>query len=192
MRRIITAALLTAFPAAIAAAQDQTLIGNSATYGGFGGPVMKLTRIAGKDAFLMGGRGGLIVNGTYVIGGGGTGWNSNSVRGNDGIAHRLEVNYGGVDLEYIHATREVVHWAVQLTLGSGSASQGPMTGPGEHDDSFFLAEPGVHAELNVTKGIRIGAGVSYRFVNGVELPAFSNADLRGATATFTFKFGKFH
>jgi hypothetical protein len=69
--RIATVMLLTALSANIALAQDQTLIGNSATYGGFGGPVIKLTRIAGKDAFLMGGRGGLTVNGTFVIGGAG-------------------------------------------------------------------------------------------------------------------------
>jgi hypothetical protein len=102
------------------------------------------------------------------------------------------VRYGGVDLEYIHRTRRLVHPSVQLTLGSGSASQGPASGGPDRRDSLLFAEPGVHAELNVTKGMRLGAGLSYRFVSGVELPAFSSADLHGVAATFTFKFGKFN
>ena len=62
--RIVTVALLAMLSASIAEAQDQTLLGDSATKGGFGGPVLKLTRIAGMDAVLVGGRGGLILNGT--------------------------------------------------------------------------------------------------------------------------------
>ena len=191
MMRIAAVALATSLSAVMAKAQDQTLLSGNATYGGFGGPVVKLARIAGRDAVMVGGRGGLIVNGTFIIGGGGTGWRTESIRGSDGAAYQLDVGYGGVDLEYIHRTHQLVHFAVQLSLGGGRATQGPAGGGPSRHVSFLIAEPGLHLELNVTKGFRVGAGVSYRFVSGLELPAFSNADLRGAAATLTFKLGKF-
>lgn len=174
------------------AAQDRTLISEGASHGGFGGPTVRLTKFAGKSAIAMGGRGGFIVNGTYVFGGGGAGWSSPNVIGNDDVAYQLDVGYGGVEFEYIHRTTELIHVAAQIGLGAGGVTRRPAAGGAGIDDSFFFAEPGVQVEMNVTKGFRVGAGVSYRHVTGVDLPAFSDADMSGASATLTFKFGSFH
>jgi hypothetical protein len=190
MRHTLTITLLAVLSAASARAQDRTLVGDDATYGGFGGPVLKFTRIAGKDAFLMGGRGAFVVNGTFAVGGGGAGWSSNHARGSDGLEHQMDFGYGGVDFEYINRTSALVHCTAQLTLGGGSATQDPTFHGMRREDSFFLAEPAVNAEVNVARGFRVAAGVSYRFVSGVELPAFADSDLRGAAVTLTFKFGK--
>jgi hypothetical protein len=55
-------------------AQEQTLVGNGEiSNGGFGGPVIKYTQIKNEPAILVGGRGGWIINHTFVIGGGGYG-----------------------------------------------------------------------------------------------------------------------
>ena len=55
-------------------AQEETLLGSSeVTHGGFGGPVIKYTQIKGEPAVLVGGRGGWIINHTFIIGGGGYG-----------------------------------------------------------------------------------------------------------------------
>jgi hypothetical protein len=178
---------------ALAFAQDETLIGQNATHGGFGGPVMRFTRIAGKDAFMMGGRGGYVVNGTFVIGGGGYGWSSERVRARRGAAgfHQLEMGYGGLELEYIARTRKLVHWNAQLMIGGGGASQDVNSQLQVRDDGFFILEPGVNVEVNVISGFRTGLGVAYRMINGVNLPHFDDGDLSGLSAVITLKFGKF-
>jgi hypothetical protein len=176
-----------------AGAQDQVLIGENTTHGGFGGPVMRFSRIAGRDAFMMGGRGGFVIDGRFVIGGGGYGWSSDHVRarhGQSGI-HELEFGYGGLELEYIFRTREVVHWSAQVMIGGGGASQDRDSFSGVRDDGFFILEPGVNLEVNVTRGFRFGAGVAFRHVNGIDLPGFNDGDLRGFSGVLTFKFGKF-
>lgn len=55
-------------------AQEQTLIGSGEIEnGGFGGPVVKVTSINGESAVFVGGRGGWIINHTFVLGGAGYG-----------------------------------------------------------------------------------------------------------------------
>ena len=187
MRSLVAITLI--LSASAAGAQDQTLISDNATHGGYGGPIVKVTRFAGKDAVLIGGRGGFVVNGTYAFGGGGAGWTSDKVRGSDAALYDLSVSYGGVDFEYIHRTHSVVHPSVLLSLGGGGATQKSAAGT-QQDDSFLFAEPGLHLEVNVARGFRMAAGVSYRIVSGLDLAAFSNTDIRGVSAVLTFKFGK--
>jgi hypothetical protein len=58
-------------------------------------------------------------------------------------------------------------------------------------NSFFVLEPSVNANLNVTHSFRIAAGVSYRYVSGLKSIVSTNADLSGPSAVLTFEFGKF-
>lgn len=59
--------------AATARGQEQTLIKSDVEHSGFGGPVVKATRIHDQGALMVGGRGGWIINHTLAIGGGGYG-----------------------------------------------------------------------------------------------------------------------
>ena len=58
-------------------------------------------------------------------------------------------------------------------------------------DVCFVLEPGVNLILNVNKKFRIGAGVNYRYVNGVDYENLSNSDLSGVTVQIVLKFGDF-
>jgi hypothetical protein len=55
------------------AAQEETLFKGDIQTGGFGGPVIKLTRINDQGALMVGGRGGWIINHCLALGGGGYG-----------------------------------------------------------------------------------------------------------------------
>ena len=59
------------------------------------------------------------------------------------------------------------------------------------ESSVFVAEPGAHLELNVTRWFRPGIGAGYRYVNGSDLPGVTDGSLGGAVGTLTFKFGRF-
>jgi hypothetical protein len=48
-------------------AQEATLINGEIESGGFGGPVLKVTSINGENAVLVGGRGGWIINHSFVL-----------------------------------------------------------------------------------------------------------------------------
>ncbi|MBN1426023.1 hypothetical protein JXA88_15850, partial [Candidatus Fermentibacteria bacterium] len=53
--------------------QPETLLKGPIENGGFGGLVVKFSQLADQTAVFVGGRGGWILNHTFVIGGGGYG-----------------------------------------------------------------------------------------------------------------------
>jgi hypothetical protein len=189
---------------AATAQQEETLLSGPVTFGGFGGPVLKMTRLHDSFGFLVGGRGGWIINHTLSIGGGGYGL-VNRIEGPDGIPGMtdplLSVGYGGLEIEYIRRSGRLVHPVISLLLGAGSAgyreSWEEDLDPGNDGednptwDSFFIAEPGIAVELNVTGFMRIDAGASYRFVSGLDKNDLTASSIGGPSAVLAFKFGKF-
>lgn len=177
-------------------AQEETLVCGEVESGGFGGPAVQLTQINGEGAVLVGGRGGWIINHTFVLGGGGYGLVTDvSAKIADtakGLRY-LEMGYGGLDLEFIASSNRLVHLSFGLLVGGGGVryKDERITVSNESMDSFFVLEPSAHINLNVTHFFRIAAGVSYRYVNGVNSPITSNTDLSGPSAILTLKFGKF-
>jgi hypothetical protein len=177
-------------------AQDETLISGNIESGGFGGPVLKIGSINGETGLLVGGRGGWIINHSFILGGGGYGL-VNDIKaktlGPNGERF-LNFGYGGVELEYVSESSKLVHFSVMTLIGAGGISWRDTNvrfGATPETATFFIAEPEVNVTLNVTEYFRMSAGVSYRFISGAESLASSNADLSGPTGVLTFRFGKF-
>lgn len=185
---------LVAFPAF---AQEETLIKGDIESGGFGGPVLKITGINGEAGILVGGRGGWIVNHSFIIGGGGYGLANNvkaKVPGPNGERY-LNFGYGGVELEYISQPSRLIHFSYMTLIGGGGVSwrdENMRAGTvNPESDSFFILEPEVNVTLNITPYFRLSAGVSYRYVSGSHSAVSSNPDLSGPSGVITFRFGKF-
>jgi hypothetical protein len=178
-------------------AQEQTLIGVEDIENGiFGGPAIKVTKINGETAVLVGGRGGWIINHTFIIGGSGYGLVTNVIANNPTIDRKfIEVGYGGLDLEYIASSNKLVHLSIELLIGGGGIgfkdNSDDIFSNHNAKESFFVLEPSVHVNLNVTHFFRIAGGVSYRYINGLESSLSTNADLSGPSGVLTLKFGKF-
>ncbi len=185
------------------AQRDETLVDRrgGTKFGGFGGPVFKVTQLAGEDAVLSGGRGGLIINRQLVVGLGGYATRSDNIRtgfefGN-GDEGSLQLEYGGLELEYILRPSRVVHFTFYTLLGGGMASyeatrnSGAGTATQLLESEVFVLEPAVNVELNVTRWFRTTFGLGYRYVDGSELPRAGDRDLSGGVGTLTFKFGSF-
>ncbi len=197
MTRLLTLLVLLLLPAGVAAQQEQTLMSGPVEHGGFGGPVVKLTQIANEFGVLVGGRGGWIINHSLVLGGGGYGLANSSdfrlVEG--GRERRLALGYGGVELEYVNRWSDVAHLTAGILIGAGGASwydwRGGDSGFEDDGDAFFIAEPALNVEVNIVHFFRVGVGGSYRFVEDVDLRGLTDADVRGAAGSLTFKFGKF-
>jgi hypothetical protein len=202
--------LLFVFPVLVFA-QEETLLSGEIHHGGFGGPVVKMTRINGEDALLVGGRGGWIINHAFVIGAGGYGLVSDVRPKTPGFLNEdlLMLGYGGLELEFIAASDKLVHLSFPVLIGAGAV--GYRYGHFGNDmnldfnfdrkfDTFFVIEPGANVELNVVSFFRITAGVSYRYVTGVSAPTdplgvlrplTSNNELRGVSWNLGLKFGSF-
>jgi hypothetical protein len=180
--------------ASLAFGQAEHLIQGSIESGGFGGPVLKVTSLGGSTGILVGGRGGWIINHTFILGGGGYGL-ANYVRaatpGPNGEPY-INFGYGGVEVEYITNWERLVHFSVGVLIGGG--------GIGYRDEYYtsdistkgvFVLEPWTEIHLNVVTFFRISGGVSYRWVTGADSPAASDSRLSGVSGVLTFRFGSF-
>jgi hypothetical protein len=180
-------------------AQEKTLVGTGEiSSGGFGAPVIKYTQIYGEPALLVGGRGGWIIDHTFVLGGGGYGLVNEigtdfNVYGHPAYIH---FGYGGLELEYIIQSDEIVHFSIYSLIGAGGVNLSndfdeDWDGDEYGSDSFFILEPAVNVEINVVSFFRINAGVSHRFISGVNYYQISNSDFDGFSGVLALKFGKF-
>lgn len=161
--------------------------------GGFGGPAVKLTEVDDRFGVLVGGRGGWIVDGSWVIGGGG--YSLVNVSNfehltNQGDSGGLEMAYGGAELAYVHKHDEPIQMSVGLLLGAGGLTWTPDNTSGdEMEDAFFVAEPSASTIVRVTSFLRLALGVSYRLSAGVELLELDDSDVSGFAGFLGFNFG---
>ena len=177
-------------------AQEETLLNGDIESGGFGGPSVRVTNINGESAILVGGHGGWIINHTFVLGGGGYGIvNDVKAKVTDSIHQYIEMGYGGLEFQYIASSDKLLHLSMEVLVGGGGIGYKPedndVFDSARKHDTFFILEPSVHANLNVTQFFRIAAGVSYRYVSGLKSIVSTNVDLSGPSASLILKFGKF-
>jgi hypothetical protein len=180
-------------------AQEQTLVGNGdIEHGGFGGLVFKYTQIKNEPAVLVGGRGGWIINHTFVIGGGGYGL-VNQIKTDyliNNIQPFISFGYGGLELEYIIQSDQLVHFTIYTLIGAGGITYKEdlwedWDNWNYGNDEFFVFEPAINIEINVINFFRINAGVNYRFISGLCYENLQNSDLAGFAGALTLKFGSF-
>ncbi len=193
----LATALLAALPTG-ADAQDQVLLGGRPqSVGGFGGPMVRVTRIAGETALIAGGGGAAVLNRRFAIGGQGFGGTTAADVIINGTPQRGEMDfgYGGLTLEVITRPSKLVHATFGVMIGGGAVSVWPdnlrprnMTTTG---DPFGAVEPQLGLELNLSRFARIGLNGGYRFTFGSEIEGLVNKDLNGGSGTLLIRFGKF-
>jgi hypothetical protein len=193
---------------------EQTIFGGVIKNGGYGGLEVKFSQVNSKDKSMgiwVGGRGGWIINSVFSIGGGGWGlvthhkiWEKNDT------SYYVNCGYGGLFLEYINSSNNLVHFTINSLIGAGGLSysqrRNSFTNDLNNEDwnimgqSFMVIEPGITADLNVFKWFRISAGASYRSILFLDFNhTFSDgaigkttgSDLSGFNFNLMFKFGKF-
>ncbi len=165
--------------------------------GGFGGPVLKVTRINNVFGLIVGGRGGWIYKHRYAIGGGFYGL-LRDIKSSD-PEREFEFAYSGLELEYIIAPSRDVHLSAQTLIGFGGLTDryqrfdgsydeyGRLGGP---DDTFFIIQPQLNIVWNMKTYLQIYFGGSYRYIRGVGIAGIDNSDLNGTSVVVTFRFGR--
>ncbi len=177
-------------------AQEETLISGQLEHGGYAGPVIKFTTINNDWEVMVGGRGGWIINHSFVLGGGGYGLVTDVEaehidRTRDVV---LELGYGGGMLEYVGNPNELIHYSVSLLIGGGGVNyirEITNTRLYTDADAFFVLEPEVNFMVNITTLFRAGVGAGYRLISGVDLAGLSDSDIGGLSINMVFKFGDY-
>jgi hypothetical protein len=182
--------------AASAYAYDDTLIKHETEVGGFFTIESKKTEIKDTFTLLIGGRAALLVGHNWAFGAGGYGVVNDPVPEEfegEGLV-KLRGYYGGFILEYIAWPEKVVHLSLPVLVGAGKVEyKGTYrdSETGEDSDTYFILEPGLNVQFNVTRFWRMDLGASYRYVSGCDLGDVTDDDLSGLTGNLTFRFGKF-
>lgn len=189
-------------------AQVKTLFSRKANVGGFGTFDMKLAKVLDQTSFWVGMSGGVTLDHKLIIGLGGYGLAGKIKYQSTETGQFLDLTggYGGLLLGFNVAHQEVVHVTFPVLIGAGgldvtnNATFSPDSNPdiiippnGFRVDAsnFFILEPGILMELNLTTWFRFGLGGQYRFVQGIDLEGITDQDLRSWVATCSLKFGKF-
>jgi len=140
------------------------------------------TQIDGENAFIIGPRIAWIANHYFALGIAGGGFSNfmhfppeDEYYAKD--EYFMAGGYGGILLEPIILARNPVHVSFPITIGGGVVTANSKNGwtdysyyyDDENFDVYFVFEPGVDLELNITKFFRIAAGASYRLTNELDM-----------------------
>lgn len=179
----------------------QTIFSKRKSNGGYGAISIAYSEIDNKDAIIMGARGGWIINHSFAVGLGGYGFandiNYDNIFEND-LNYNLAGGYGGLFLEPIIAPKLPVHISLPILFGMGGIAYVEHHNNWDHwwstddrSDVFWVIEPAIELEFNVTRHLRMAATASYRFTSNIDM-LYTNPDiLEEVTAGLVFKFGKF-
>ena len=102
----------------------------------------------------------------------------------ESTTRNLRFNWHSLQLGYILAAHRMIHPVVNLDLGIGRTK---LKNVGK--DRIFVASPSVGIEANFYRWCHVSLEGGYRAVTGSSMANLRNADLSGAFAMLTFKFG---
>ncbi|MCX6153653.1 MAG: hypothetical protein NT007_05805 [Candidatus Kapabacteria bacterium] len=203
--------------------ETETLFGTGKVkYSGFGGVHFKYSSVDKQGSLLPGARGGLLIDNTLGIGlAGYTTFPFQDITYKDlkdsSFTRSRNFSYGGLFLEYIAYPHKLLHFTANLILGAGAFNvnnfnnSNMMNRHNNWGDTintynnsqypralYFIAEPEITAELNVSKYVKVGLSVSYRFVSNVYANDVFNHNqnlkdmkLGGLSSGLYFNFGCF-
>jgi hypothetical protein len=166
------------------------------------------TQFDKRDVWMGGLNFGMVIDHRLSLGFAGQGWMNRQGMYysdvTDTTGAYLEGGYGGLLIEYTLFPKSPVHLTFPVLIGGGGSSyvsedETFVWDEDEWDDChqvidtdvFFVIEPGVRAEINLLKFMKLNAGISYRFVDGLQMVNTSESMMNNFNATVGLKFGKF-
>jgi hypothetical protein len=171
--------------------------------GGYGELSVLYTAIDKRDAIIFGARGAVLIGHSLAIGLCGSGF-INDPKVYSGMAEEVSITggYGGLFFEPIIFPRFPVHVAFPVTIGVGGVTAARFYEYDDYEDyypeesdAYFVVEPGVELELNITRFCRFSIGGYYRYTTDVEMVidgvVLPGSLLQGFSGGVNFKFGRF-
>ena len=185
---MISVMALTSLASIPAIGQDQnsskTLFNHDLSVSEIWVPEIKVNSMQGEIGTLLGFYGGALINRTFLVG----------IAGGVNLGHpRINYGYFGGIGQIIINPENMVHMSCQLLLAYGTTKDYENPKNGLFDNfwnisgaKFFMVEPGVNLELNLSSRMTLAAGISYRSISGlnpndenISITHVTNDDLGG-------------
>ena len=165
-------------------------------------PSLSLTSMKNNVVCGLGISAGWIFNRSFSLGFGSNLFLTN-IKPDPPDINNYGLGYFGLTAEYLFISKDWFNVALSALAGGGifgpwqsytcyydGYSSGRILTSAEAD-GFFLIEPRIDLLMDVSWLIRVGAGVSYRFISGIEKYGFCSADLNGFSLNLIFQLGLF-
>jgi hypothetical protein len=186
--------------------------GKQLKFGGYGSLGGAYTRLMGRDSGLMSLEAAFLLDHQLSLGLVGYGFTRtpSGPDAADGTPRQFGAGYGGVAVRYSVFSGLPVYGTFGLVLGAGAVSLFPDNGWDDDDhwddglddsderrrravriDPFLFAQPEAALNVNVTRWMRLGATVGYRFTRGVGRFGLDEADLDGVVVGGNVQLGWF-
>jgi len=109
---------------------------------------------------------------------------------------RTGYGYGGIALGVILNPYKAVHVNFGSVFAGGSSNEYIIQDNGSHGTTFgspgfFIIEPNLNVEMNLTKRMRFEVGIGYRHIFADYFKSLSSADLSGLSFNMGLKLGSF-
>jgi hypothetical protein len=187
--------------------------GKSFKLGGYGSLGGAYTRLMGRDSGLVSLEAAFLLDHRLSLGVVGYGFTRtpSGPHAIDGTPQQFGAGYGGMALRYSVFSGLHVYGTFGLVLGAGAVALHRDNGWDDEDDwgddwdggndvhdmrsvrvdPFLFVQPEVALNTNVTRWLRFGATVGYRFTGGVGRFGLEEADLNGIVAGGNVQLGWF-
>lgn len=187
----------------------RTIFGNNNSHGGYGALTIGYTTISDESTMVTGVQGAWLIGHSLGLGVAGKGFFAQP-KTTINPTHEWSAifgGYGGLFIEPVLFWNQPIHVSLPIVIGGGLV--GYESGmykynyyPGNADsyDTYFIFEPGIELEINVTHYFRLALGTTYRLTSdidvktqyiGEQVQVLKNNDLQNFSGFITFKFGKF-
>jgi hypothetical protein len=165
---LLTSATVLAQVQATASPETETLTAGTSSdgtkiSGWFLAPTFGTTGFDGRLNYTPGLRGGIYLNKRFALGIAAQGLASSATTLNHDEVRNLG-SYGGLLLQYIWHSDQLIHGTLESTIGNGRwCAMGTGGSDSCSTKDFLVFEPAANLELNVAKHVRFASGVGYRF-----------------------------
>lgn len=127
--------------------------------GWFLAPTFGTTVVGDRMSYSPGLRGGIYFNKRFALGLTAQGVANSDTKIDDGEVRNLG-SYGGLLLQYVWRSDQLIHGTVESTIGNGRwCAAGSNVCASKQ---FLVFEPAANLEINVAKHVRVASGVGYR------------------------------
>ena len=157
--------------------------------------------IEGKSTYSLGAKVAYVANRTFEVGFAGVALYSDQESQGIFTNNGLYGGYGGFHLEPIFFGDSKFNLSIPILIGAGGVAYVDQEFNDfiEFDDLdiddwgwFFVVEPGVSVQYNISRFIQVEAGVKYRFSSDLSLYPGSVNNINGFSAGLGIKFGVFN
>lgn len=162
--------------------------GSTRISGWFFAPTFGTTVVGDRMSYVPGLRGGVYLNKRFALGLTAQGVANSDTKIGDGEVRNFG-SYGGLLLQYVWRSDQLIHGTVESTIGNGRWCASGSSACASKQ--FLVFEPAANLEINVAKHVRIASGVGYRVAVAGSGEGPSSRDMSSLVVRSSLIFGSF-